>query len=174
MKNPVARTKAKSNAFKSPAEMDEEELGVLLRELAVSLRDARTIDDRRELVGKLLARKVRRSRIVSIITKAFGIVPRAVDEDIAWAKDWMLAAYKKKSVEDFKAELIGIMDEAMARGFTKDDLGSVVAAARHKAQLTGAIEEGTSVGINVNVAAKEAELRDKVRKKLARLSQPKG
>lgn len=167
-----ANAKTKKLA-KMPSDLPQDGLKELLLEIASSLQDARTVDDRRELVAKLLSRQVRRSRIVAICTKAFGISSDTVDADIRWAKDWMTDAVTKMNLEALRGECIASMNEVIAQGFGRSDLNAVVSATKHKAQLLGLTDEGLNVTTNIIGTDQIHELRSKLERRLFGLVESK-
>lgn len=158
---------------KNPSQLDNDGLKALLLDIASSLQDAKTVEDRRELVARLLSRQVRRSRIVAICAKGFGVAAGTVDDDIRWAKDWMLNAVKKADLEGLKGECIASMNEVVSVGFTQGDLGAVVSATKHKAQLLGLTDEGFNVTNTIINSDQTSDLRAKLERRLIGLARTK-
>src|SRR3954471_18121020 len=60
----------------------------LIKEIYLALKGPKTVADRRSLVLKLVASGTHTTDIANLIRPRFGIGRRAVDKDVAWAKDY--------------------------------------------------------------------------------------
>ena len=159
----------RTNVRKSMTPLSQAEIEPILRDVAQALSRPRTTEERQEMVMALLARRMRRGQIVQIVCKAFDVKPRAVDEDIALAKDKFIEWASKTSSEQHLADSVATMDEVIQRGFRKDDLSAVVQAQKHRDILFGLAdnEEGARHQLGV-IILPEQLARDAWKKKFSK------
>lgn len=126
----------------SPKPTSPEELEAILAQIASDLMNARTVEDRRELVMKLDARGLSRRQIHNRIGAYFKVKLATIDADLKWARDYYLNWARKQSREEAAADVEKVNREVIRQGFEQGDLHAVNTANRLKASIHQLIKEG--------------------------------
>lgn len=155
---------------KAPALMDSNELESTIKDLVESFRGAKSIEDRRNLILRLIRRGMRPGEISRYILGPFGIKRGTLNDDIRWCKDQELRWAREKNIDGAMAEALGANAEIRRQAFAKGDLQVANAANQHFSKLRKLTDEG--ITLNVQEADKTSDQRrEALAQKLARLSQ---